>query len=76
MEIILKTGFSEITHDIQFKVSTMTKGTKLAFRHLCGIVEKVIDGEITIIADCVRTTSVSKQDYKVKLKVNNANLFI
>lgn len=76
MDIILRTGFSDITHDIKFKDNTVKNGKKLAFRHLCAIEEKVIDGERMIIADCVRTTSQSKEDYKVKLKVNNSSFII
>lgn len=65
MEIILKTGFSEIEHSIPFKKRTIGNGAKLAFRHVCDITERVINDEKIISADCVRTTSQSKEEYKV-----------
>lgn len=71
MDIILKTGFSEIKHNIPFKKRTTKNGEKLAFRHVCDVTERMINGERIISADCVRTTSQSKKEYKVRLKVKN-----
>lgn len=69
MDIILKTGFSEINFNIPFKKRTFVNGTKLAFQHVCDVTERVIHGVRIISADCVRTTTQSKKEYKVVLKV-------
>lgn len=72
IEIIKKTGFSEINHQIPFKKKSISNGAKLSFQHVCDVTEQVLNGERIISADCFRrTTSQSKKEYKVVLKVRS-----
>ena len=69
MDIILRTGFSSVTHSINFSVGVIEKGKKLAFCHIKFIEERTQNDRNTIIAKCIRQTSVTAKEYLVQLEV-------
>ena len=69
MDIILRTGFSSVTHSINFSVGVIQKGKKLAFCHIKFIEERTQNDRNTIIAKCIHQTSVTAKEYLVQLEV-------
>ena len=71
MDIILRTGFSSVTHSINFSDGVIEKGKKLAFCHIKFVEERTQNDRNTTIAKCIRQTSVTAKEYLVQLEVIN-----
>lgn len=71
MDIIIKTGFENITHDIQFQPETVPKGTALFnSHHVINVEEHRKSGQsVCIQAQVIRQTSVQATPYTTKLDV-------
>lgn len=72
MDIILKTGFGKITHDIVFNPSTIPKGRELVnANHVYGVEEirNSSTHDVIIKARVIRQTSISESPYSVHLFV-------
>ena len=69
MDIILRTDFSSVTHSINFSVGVIEKGKKLAFFYIKFIEERTQNDRNTIIAKCIRQTSVTAKEYLLQLEV-------
>lgn len=75
MNIILETGFSEISFDIEFDQPAITKGKALvASNHVQRVREHVVGDESMIEGFVIRQTSVTSQPYSVQLEVSKIGL--
>lgn len=72
MDIIIKTGFEKITHEIEFQPATEPKGKKLVeAKHVYGVQEHRKHGMSFVIeAQVLRQASVASTPYKTSLKVS------
>lgn len=77
MDVVIKTGFEKITHDIVFNPSTVPRGKNLAAAgHVQFVEEHRKDGISEYIqATVIRTTSVTYPAYTVKLYVSSIHMF-
>lgn len=73
MDIIIKTGFESITHNISFQPQTVIKGNKLvSAEHVRNVEELRRNGKSYLIqAQVIRQTSVTLTPYKTSLNVSN-----
>lgn len=71
MEIIIKTGFEKITHDIQFQPATIPKGRDLVkAHHVLSVEEHRRNNKSYFIqAKVTRQCSVSSTPYSTQLNV-------
>ncbi|XP_066591618.1 uncharacterized protein [Prorops nasuta] len=71
MDVIIKTGFPRITHDINFQPETFKKGKALFnAQHICNTEEHRMDGQSFLIqAQIIRQASVAATPYTTKLSV-------
>lgn len=81
MNIVIKTGFEKVSHNILFQPATVPKGKQLVdANHVRNVVEYRKNGQSYLIqANIIRQTSVTSQPYKTTLNVNfnfifNSNL--
>ncbi|OXU17286.1 hypothetical protein TSAR_003091 [Trichomalopsis sarcophagae] len=74
MDIIIKTGFEKIIHDIQFQPETVPKGTALFnSHHVINVEEHRKSGQsLWIEAQVIRQTSVQATPYTTKLDIDTA----
>lgn len=71
MDVIIKTGFQAISHQIKFQPDTEMKGKKLADAEHVRDVEEHRKNNQSYLIKCrvIRQTSVHKTPYKTSLKV-------
>lgn len=72
MNIILQTGFSEISFNIEFDPHTVVKGKALVTSNHVQCVRENVVGSVSMVEGFViRQTSVTSQPYKVQLDVRS-----
>lgn len=71
MNLIIRTGFGPITHDIKFNPNTIVKGKALSISHVIRV-EELRSENISNLIRCsvISQTSVNATPYKVQLHVS------
>ena len=77
MDIIIKTGFAAIKHNINFTSESVRKGKEIvAAKHLKNVEElQGLGGDILIRCEMRHSLSVNEPDYKVSLEVSKHMIF-
>lgn len=72
MDIVIKTGFEKVTHDISFQPETVPKGKELVkANHVYNVEECRKNGQSYFLqAQILRQASVTSEPYRTKLNVS------
>ncbi|XP_026740625.1 uncharacterized protein LOC113503032 [Trichoplusia ni] len=76
MDVIIKTGFESVKHEISFQPQTMLKGKKMVLaEHVRNVEELRTNGNSYLIrANIIRQTSVTVTPYNTSLNINSSRV--